>query len=1802
MENKGTMQYFQEFAFYRSVETLNAMLTDRGDNPITSSQGRGLHDKFLKELELPDMSHPISQDDFVNTCNKVFKDFCGEEIPDRYGEYVKFFRSYTGIGSNTKEAVLPISPYDPKFSQFGSMLKAGAELRFIPDEALIAQYEGSPLSLRENRDRRFFSTPLLRETEFGFTKAGMLATQDDANGLTRLMRFMSPKEFEAASDWLSKLPPGEGMSKKGVDRAVAIFEYLQEEGIPYSVKADGNIGQLTAKLEGFGISVRVADTRENEHFVGRVYDGNSLIYYSTNHRDGKKFAAYENPTPSECVDLLKFRLGQPVYRPGHEGEENYRVGLAATYNVERYDPKLKQRAIFKTNASYIAGESFSAAVKRYTENGVPTDDGAVVSIYMKGAGKQPIYFGRDSDAETFLDNAIESAKRNLIDRLEIDKLFSFAEEHASDPDAVPDFNPDPELSKVQAECFSLIRGEIPNLIKPGAEFDSYYEKLMNAEELSDQELKAVQSMRYTGDAKEQITQFVADFAEEMIGSRKINRKDGKRFDLVNTARYMDTNFSVFKNNEDLIAAVERAHIAGEELRGDTFYHDMVRDKLIEFDDISAVPMLEHPNPMMRRFGEVIRETIETSGGHIMLPEDLLVDENGVVSYYAYRKIGMNPDSEEATLNGTVKGKIGQIFVPDERGVIETKFASSKNYYSVPGYEAYVLPQKFGENKSLEERTRLRGFEQLMSDQLRYTVRRDFVTSRGDTGSKTSVSSVYRRLYDTRHPLDYFERGKEDKMPEDWQKAIIETEARRVKYDKAFQQGSTLNAVYFVKNGMADLRNDSFMTPLNLSGGRDMSILTPEGDGYFDPTLTGGGTNQGTVRFLTEGAVVNPDGSITKSDVTDRSPLMKHPDMRFSDFDPFDRQQMVSSNIFQASSITEPVGVAMMTCGGWNMDDGVVVSKEFAEKHMVRGAGDELRPMVVGDKISDFHGNKGTIALIVDPDMDPEEAKKEKIHRVVDVFKNNPNLSVVMAPFSAVSRFNGGSARELMQNTSDLKLADGVVPGGIGEVKFIVTHMSVDVKTKVYDDDAVDLGKGRKASSQLAWALNAYDANAVMREMYGSNKKATVALREYLMVLGYDMDGKGKFLTEYMPQAGEERTHFTLPEKSMYKTNAKGVSVLDTKTASSDFAGKISNSGGFLELSFSLKFPDGRELKKDEASGKYLLPVMSAYLRSGQEFADGTLSVHDYTGHYVNLYVQALKYQQATEKLLDGSLSDKDREKYKKALADTERQAQGEFTAITSDVIERQFTGKHNIMRDGLMANRLSHSATAVITADPRLGLDEVGIGPNISSVLGVKDGDMVVTWRDPMLRKEGLVAATCKMDESVHGMRINPVSDKRFDGDFDGDTMALWRPSMKESRAEAMEKFGYAATLLDSGSINEKTSGHGLAFNLGLDMKVAAHRDPAVKTMLEKLETGISKYELEASEGKHSPEELKDIREKTLKALSTCVTKALEENVGTAVIRFDSMAEHIKSLKEACIDTGAKGSLGKLRHYMTALGVTDGKENGDIDFAAIQDTGKTGFTRESAIQTETATSVKSFGLGVGGSYSQRGMLALRNLAPESVLEMTYPPTQSLAQAKHDAVEAARKYSVLMSVAKHAWRGEAIAIGKDGEYRIAKDSETNKPYKLTKEAWVEQMCEFYSNPTGLNVPVHRKHFEVLADKMADSRGIVRGVDELAKDAAAMDRLAYTGNFAVLQELVKKGASVFEGKYNQQFAPTAVQKNLEAENGTERSMIKKDTQAGFKKSRQIDEKKKAFSKAISHEIQYRAKNVPKNEVETGHGFEL
>ena len=80
------------------------------------------------------------------------------------------------------------------------------------------------------------------------------------------------------------------------------------------------------------------------------------------------------------------------------------------------------------------------------------------------------------------------------------------------------------------------------------------------------------------------------------------------------------------------------------------------------------------------------------------------------------------------------------------------------------------------------------------------------------------------------------------------------------------------------------------------------------------------------RYLVEDAVVNPDGTISPSKTkNDRTPVFKRGFLsEYSQYNPFDRNQMVFSNLMSAYSVTKPVKTALMTCGGWNMEDAFVI--------------------------------------------------------------------------------------------------------------------------------------------------------------------------------------------------------------------------------------------------------------------------------------------------------------------------------------------------------------------------------------------------------------------------------------------------------------------------------------------------------------------------------------------------------------------------------------------------------------------------------------------------------------------------------------------------------------------------------------------------------------------------------------------------------------------------------------------------------------------------------------------------------------
>src|SRR5699024_141264 len=154
--------------------------------------------------------------------------------------------------------------------------------------------------------------------------------------------------------------------------------------------------------------------------------------------------------------------------------------------------------------------------------------------------------------------------------------------------------------------------------------------------------------------------------------------------------------------------------------------------------------------------------------------------------------------------------------------------------------------------------------------------------------------------------------------------------------------------------------------------------------------------------------------------------------------PLDRQYMTISNWLQAERVTPDVNVSQMTFGGWNQDDGVVVSKRFADEYKLRDSTGQMRSLTIGDKISDFNGNKGVINLIVDPEMSKEDAEKQGLTKEVEWFKNNPKMDIVMAPFPAVSRYNGGTARQLMRDPEDLVDLNGkTIKGAMGKMPMII---------------------------------------------------------------------------------------------------------------------------------------------------------------------------------------------------------------------------------------------------------------------------------------------------------------------------------------------------------------------------------------------------------------------------------------------------------------------------------------------------------------------------------------------------------------------------------------------------------------------------------------------------------------------------------------------------------------------------------------------------------------------------------------------
>ena len=889
-----------------------------------------------------------------------------------------------------------------------------------------------------------------------------------------------------------------------------------------------------------------------------------------------------------------------------------------------------------------------------------------------------------------------------------------------------------------------------------------------------------------------------------------------------------------------------------------------------------------------------------------------IDGNGVIRY--------------TIKDGIVKnGFVGQVFLSETK-LIKTKFRVQKtNYWFVPGYRAHLERKTEDEKRSLEERTKLTGYVRTLKKLIFLRITSDlFISEKSSSiGSTVSLNRVYRKLYEARFDYDFLDEDKErikchNALPLEVRKLIVETFSRKVRYDDYFCE-STVSMDALI-SPEAEKENEYFLN--------GESIYLIDGTkGCFDPEATSTGKEQGCSRYLVEGASVNPDGTIRKSeDANDRTPVFKHGFLsEFSKYNPYDRNQMVFSNLMRAYAITEPAGTALMTCGGWNMEDAFAVSKEFAESNQVPVHDEtgnptgEFRPLKVGDKMLDRGGNKGVISIIVDP---KENDSDDKLSKLRQIFNDNPGLQVIASPYSGLSRFNGATARELMKEPQEIK---GGTEGirCIGKAQYIITRQFADKKTRIYDHvdgfgrSDYEKGRSRQASAQLSWALCSKDAREMLRCLYKDSLRSETDMNDVLSLASAVSSPSGRRAITFDSIKSNEK------DDDRKKKEHKIEELL-----------KLEN-GASVEMKFD--------------NGSLDVKILSTRLRP---------AFKDFAGRLVESEITR---------------------KYREVLRFTTKTKAKEAYRSIQKELSRRLYGKDNIFKTRLMTRSTMFSATAIWTPDPGLPIESIAISEDIANRLEVNEGDYLLIWRDPVLRDSNVrYMKVERIDNDLTGIAVNPVMAKGFDGDFDGDTVAVVKISYdRRAHEEAIEKFSVEHNLLDEGR---------------------ADKPLCINTKLDLISTGKA---AELEQIRKDLVENKTDSKVTLKKINEVLRSAFDEDylLDNAVVRVGSDAE-VKDSFDKMLKSKAKSSDEEnLKRYV--LYFNGGSAQADME------------------KVQKATAIKS-AVGIAGRYSQQLMWALREVCPKAVLELTYPNTQALLQIKHEPDKAVAVYGLLKKDLMDAW--------------------------------------------------------------------------------------------------------------------------------------------------------------------------------------
>lgn len=1751
-----------DYIFYRAIKDYNE--TAKPEDAIRASTAnaarKAARDKLGKDEDGKLVAiESLTVNDWVQSVNAEMREITGSDfiemdeflaldpevqkrtknpIMDIYND----FNSLSGlrlnkdnVNSNTLDelgqgALIPVSPYDPRFQHLDSVMdynELGAIL--VQD---LDDYESFDEVYNVDGDKTPNYIPKVRlkndhgsvVADYNYGDLVPLVGVNDKIGISHLRRFMNNDDYGKLSRSIFFNDKEFNKdSRRHLHKTMAILKELDTQGYEYTIEPTRALNGVQAKLASDGATIKLLTGNSNSKYIGEVLkDGYGYSFVTFTSGPNDTTPQFE-PKPADTVNLIRYALGDEANVKPFELKQNGGSTLANTY---------------RTN------QGMSVA---YDANITANDKVLEDSVKIRVSKPRRTYTPSEPELanEALVDMIMES-REALADRFNlVSEAYEAHIEKGLDPsDFAYDFPGSIETLEIETIYANSLAGNLKSL---DLLIEEYIESGGDLDDLSASEDGSI-------DVKDLIDNHMLLILDSQVGPIPENDVITK-FNPLSVINYQEGGQNTFARKLQVLELFKNSELGDDVLMGEGKAFDSFVDSTIRHDASTSKTLAEfaNENPASEEFiNEVeyeISKTLRNSGGTLV--GDIKIDDKGVLAYQA--EVATSRTSKAGTEPTTVVDfEIGQLFLKDEIGMVQTNFKSNDNFNVVPGYEAFIRKQAPGENSTVFERTKLTGYEDSLLSSIRTGVRNGLASFDANSMSYSAgdiMNRKYRHMYGERYDLDFKDVAKSYGMDDDLLNSLIKTSSQRVRFSERVINESTVNAESRFNSEFFDASNDNYDDMFLRTDFNNMAVLNELADGYFDPAITTAtSTNQGAVRYLVDSAKVDSKGNIIAGDKDDRCSIMNHPIAETMKYDSVDRQCMTISNLQQSLSVTEPVGTAQVVLAGLTQDDGAVVSKEFAERTLVKDKDGNYRAAAVGDKDSNAHGNKGVIALVIDRDADLSEIDP-MLHDAYKLFKANKDLDYVTSPFSGASRMNAGTARECMENSHDLVMPDGtVVKGGIGMARTIITDKTADTKTKVYADGPKSPSIGRRMGAQFSWMMASKDCPNMAKEIYGGNVAPVSDLREVFVAIGLDMSDDGELLSKYTPQAGEDRRVFEKIEP-IYQVgkgvNTEGVRELKRKEMRDAFDKQIANSGGFMQVpkAFNMTFPNGEPLPSFDDKHD-LLPVLSPSLRSGQALDDGSVVSHNYTNHYMNIFIAAQEYEFYS---VEKSSQYRDDAKIMEAMrcaAQAPAKAKRSFANITGDLTNRKLNAKNNMFKQGVMSARSQYSSTSVLSPDPTLNIDCVGLPGKTIESLGLEEGDYTMIWRDPILRDGAARYMKVVRDDKLSGISINPNMVKSLDGDFDGDTLAVVALQSEAAKREAFEKFSVQNNLLDLGIKDPKTGKYELGSHVALDVKTAIYKNPELGERFDRI---INELNDIYKDGEPNYKDASmDLRlSNIMNDLNDTYRDAYMECGCDFAISYENAGEHLRTLKEACVDTGAKGNMSSIVRYSDYLGVDLGElgENNEIDFDNVKDLKQPNISRDVMKGTLKSTAIKSHDTGVAGRFAQLGMAALADYNPKAVLEITKPITHGILQAKHNPVDAQRREDLIKGPVKQLFNGRSVSKS-NGVYK-AQYNRFSEHGGADVDEWIESVIDVYASDDGLGVDVNEDYIREIGHALADDNGHVRSFEAYAAEKGnTLNKLAYAGRnknvYAMLCEYADNGDSLFDSKNASMFKPTAMSK--------------------------------------------------------------